>query len=916
KKEDRIPLFINLPAIDKPEQDLIAKQLRKTGFTEPQIRELKVYRQFILICDGYDESQQIHNLYISNGLQVGEWRAQMIISCRSEYLGLDYRDQFQPADRYHQAKPELFQEAVIAPFSKEQVQDYIDKYVSANTLLWSAADYSKALVLIPSLQDLVKNPFMLTLSLEVLPRMVDPGHNLLAAQITRVTLYDHFVEQWLERGKKRLAETSLSGGERRAFEVLVKEGFTENGIAFLKDLATAIYERQSGNPVVEYRRFVDEGTWKDVFFGRDYEKQLLLEASPFSRSGNQYRFIHKSLLEYCVARAVFEPRENGNSAGSAPALYTRRSASSVSSFENRGGYKEESSTTAHAVLESVLTRINFAGESSILHFLEERVRQDAVFEKQLIAVIERSKTDKTVRLAATNAITILNVARPAVKYELPEPDQRITSTSQLAYCLSLLPSPKLSAEELDETERAWSQAKVTDPDEQKRLRMLATDLVEAFIDEEDFQQETIVAEVAQREFKKLPVKFIDGIRHGALLEIHQLEGLAQLMQDATPGYLEADDLVDILEALSTRLQHTHHQSTEHLYLLALTVSHVLDAMADCHVKDLSHEQLHKPFSAYLNELKGSSDPYLVYQAAYAFQALLHVPNDESLVQTTPWRTIKVAQGVSGVASAAKDLDLENFIGQLAHIQEGLPTSHVVQIIIANQRVTSLVESGKSFLESIKESFKDRNPWYPALRGIDTLLQDGQLARSKKLACGAPCRRDPAFQWGVCQRLGILAGNPLWDEFTRQNAVAFLGELYEDDAQWGQHATVKQWILKILIHLEASTESPVKDRAGMLLQELERNGDATKRALFQTCLKERPASYPLAVALPQPTSSLLLNRVQNRPDVEADLQRLRKQRLEERGNAVYIPLQAKANLQASDDNLFDLKKEVEGFLSSE
>jgi predicted NACHT family NTPase len=57
-KNNRIPLHINLPAIDKPEYDMIAKQLRKSEFTEPQIRELKFHRKFILICDGYDESQQ------------------------------------------------------------------------------------------------------------------------------------------------------------------------------------------------------------------------------------------------------------------------------------------------------------------------------------------------------------------------------------------------------------------------------------------------------------------------------------------------------------------------------------------------------------------------------------------------------------------------------------------------------------------------------------------------------------------------------------------------------------------------------------------------------------------------------------------------------------------------------------------
>ncbi|KAG0345052.1 hypothetical protein BGZ54_005683, partial [Gamsiella multidivaricata] len=233
-------------------------------------------------------SQQTHNLYTSNGLnQVGGWSAQMVISCRSEYLGLDYRDRFQPADRNHQAEP-AFQEAVIAPFSMDQIQEYIRKYVSATKPLWQVTDYLKALNLIPSLQDLVKNPFMLTLSMEVLPRMVDPGQDLSTVRVTRVALYDQFVEQWLERGKKRLVEKKdLSYQEKKVFESLSDDGFAQNGVAFLKALALAMYKEQAGNPVVEYSPFRDRRTWKEDFFSREDEKQQLLrEACPLTRSGN------------------------------------------------------------------------------------------------------------------------------------------------------------------------------------------------------------------------------------------------------------------------------------------------------------------------------------------------------------------------------------------------------------------------------------------------------------------------------------------------------------------------------------------------------------------------------------------------------------------------------------------------------
>ncbi|KAG0234728.1 hypothetical protein BGX31_004467 [Mortierella sp. GBA43] len=407
-KTGRIPLHINLPAIDKPEHDMIAKQLRKVEFTEPQIREMKHYRKFILICDGYDESQQTHNLYMSNQLnQPGEWDAQMVISCRSEYLGSDYRDRFQPGDRNQYSSSSLFQEAVVTPFTLDQVQDYIQQYVSVRQPLWRAEDYKQALELIPSLKELVKNPFLMALSLEVLPRMVEPGQHLSTTRVTRVTLYDHFVEQWLERGKKRIGERSLTQQVRVAFDRLSDEGFTVNGIAYLKRLAVAIYKEQDGHPVVEYSQLIDEGSWKDSFFGRE-DKELLREACPLLRNGSQHRFIHKSMLEYGLARAVYDPQDRRNKAIPEHNLRRRGSASSTMSFEMYSCKGKVKANTQHQPdIDSPLTWRSFVSDYSLLQFLEERAQQEPLFKQQLLGYIEHSKKDKKWRTAAANAITIL-----------------------------------------------------------------------------------------------------------------------------------------------------------------------------------------------------------------------------------------------------------------------------------------------------------------------------------------------------------------------------------------------------------------------------------------------------------------------------------------------------------------------------
>ncbi|KAF9363722.1 hypothetical protein BGX34_003450 [Mortierella sp. NVP85] len=401
KRNDPIPLHINLPTIERPEHDMIAKQLRKCEFTEPQIRELKRHRRFTLICDGYDESQQTHNLYTSNRLnQPGEWSAKMIISCRSEYLGVDYRDRFQPGDRNHPSESMLLQ-AVIAPFSTNQVQEYITQYVSIHKPLWEVNQYKEALELIPSLKELVKNPFLMSLSLDVLPRMVDPGNDLSATRVTRMALYDQFIEHWLERGKKRLGEKNLSPQARAAYESLTDEGFTQNGIDYLKKLSMAIYREQAGQPVVSYSRYKDENTWKSEFFCREEEKQLLREACPLIRNGNQYRFIHRSLLEYGISLAIFDPQDWKKQ----KKQDRRRSVSSVTSLDERVPVDE--SSTAGLGLQPLLACISFVKEPSVLQFLEERVQQESLLKQQLLDYIEYSKKDDKWRIAASNAITIL-----------------------------------------------------------------------------------------------------------------------------------------------------------------------------------------------------------------------------------------------------------------------------------------------------------------------------------------------------------------------------------------------------------------------------------------------------------------------------------------------------------------------------
>lgn len=385
-EKEPIPLYINLATIENPERDLIAQQLRFDNFSESKIQELKESRRFILICDGYDEIKLTSNLYAKNQLNGGRghWQAKMVISCRSTKLGLGYKSQFRPSpsNTHHGQIADLFQEAVIAPFTPDQIKGYIDQYVLIehfNRSQWKAQEYSDMLNWIPSLKDMVRNPFLLTLALEAMPSLVGASrakNDLLQIKINRIVLYDAVVQKWISNAEGRLEENSLSEAEAEALDDLRQFGFELKVMEYLKGLATDIFKEQEGSPQVLFSGESD-APWKVKYFGRKPETTLLRRSSPLVRNGIQNSFIHLSVLDYFFARVIYDPEQSS-----------------------------DLSLTSHP-----LGQRNILGDPSILHFLSERVQQESSEEsplrRQLLAVIEKSKSDERANQAAANAVTIL-----------------------------------------------------------------------------------------------------------------------------------------------------------------------------------------------------------------------------------------------------------------------------------------------------------------------------------------------------------------------------------------------------------------------------------------------------------------------------------------------------------------------------
>jgi hypothetical protein len=435
------------------------------------------------------------------------------------------------------------------------------------------------------------------------------------------------------------------------------------------------------------------------------------------------------------------------------------------------------------------------------------------------SVLDQRQISIVFTIASTIPVHIFdkNVPPSAVEMKLPEPDARLDNTLQLVCSLGLLKIAQSANFKLEPIALKWMESIKKEKDEEKRLHDIAADIIRTF-KKEKIKDAKVVAEVVclapildKGTFFDLLGEFYSAVDRSGLLKFQELEGLAQLIQGVDRSYLSAEDLIKILQLLSTRLKDTHQEPSQHMYRLTMAVSNVLDAMADTKVTNLDRVKLHEPLSSYLSELRRSSDPFLKYQAAYAHQALLNVPDDETKSQAFTRRTLQVIRGVSGLASIVNGVDPTKIVNGLKDILKGISgESELSDVFDAVKstcgKVSSLIEEGKGSMDALTEGLKfgRKLAWYPALREADVMIRDGEFHTFKKLICEAPCRYDPAFQWGVCQRLGEIAANPKWDEKTRRNAVAFLGEIYKNDKVWRLKDDVKKWILNILMQLSSSS----------------------------------------------------------------------------------------------------------------
>ncbi len=305
-----IPIFVSLPIVIDPINNLMKEVLSECGFTPKEVDFLKENRELCLILDGYDEVNLTSNLYTSNKL--GDWKKiSVVVSCRTQYLinFKNYQTFFVPTSG-ERVQNNLLQEVTVVPFSDAEIEAYISKYIQLHSeVQWkSAEEWVVHIKSIPGLRDLIETPFLLMLTMDVLPELVERYTHLTGAErvkMLQASLYDAFVENWFQREENKL----LVRGQLPPDGHDVKEDFLEFGM----ELASEMYKRKQfqvyyapTKSIFGNKRDTGKSSPWAMFFSNEPLVAAARKACLLKKVGpQQWAFMHATFVEYFATRKMY-----------------------------------------------------------------------------------------------------------------------------------------------------------------------------------------------------------------------------------------------------------------------------------------------------------------------------------------------------------------------------------------------------------------------------------------------------------------------------------------------------------------------------------------------------------------------------------------------------------------------------------
>ncbi|OJJ94887.1 hypothetical protein ASPACDRAFT_48336 [Aspergillus aculeatus ATCC 16872] len=290
---------------------------------------------------------------------------------------------------------------------------------------------------------------------------------------------------------------------------------------------------------------------------------------------------------------------------------------------------------------------------------------------------------------------------------------------------------------------------------------------------------------------------VDNAEKGNALDGELLPSFVFLLRNNSEGY-SRDGLCAAVNALRERLDYKIRENAlEAQYLLCYTLGVLLDVAVDIKASEIDKDTLRDPLLKLLADLKRHDEPRVAQAAAYAYEALKGISDNQS-----PWdifwsnsgRVIAVAAKTAGAVSTLNPDKLLDTGPDLLELLEFLKKVYDGGIELFEARK----EMDEVFVENIRR-LPHQRLWYGILRYTSMLIFAGGISFDtlEHILPKVPCGDSWQFWCGLYAQLEqgfLLGGQQEKDRIVQVvNATFDSKSLQETKAK---NSRVRQWIYLI------------------------------------------------------------------------------------------------------------------------
>jgi uncharacterized protein YjbI with pentapeptide repeats len=285
-KESRIPIFISLRNIDEIcKESILAETNKVFKISWDYLQQLSTDGKLVFILDGFDEIPErtdwkktlsdfdnIVKLFCHG-------KSKVIVSCRTHFFKKDSEIWGEDTELMKSLRAsENFNIFSTVSFSKEQTVEFIKKHTGNWEEIWTKIKETYNLL------ELTSRPLLTEMIVSTISKIVSSR-----GLINEINLYDKYTEDWINRDDWRSSLKPLQKArlmERLAFRLLCQDKYSIQ-FSEIKQIIETEFGVKEESAISDY---YDYDIRTCSFFRRDTE-------------GN-YSFMHKSFLEYFVARKI------------------------------------------------------------------------------------------------------------------------------------------------------------------------------------------------------------------------------------------------------------------------------------------------------------------------------------------------------------------------------------------------------------------------------------------------------------------------------------------------------------------------------------------------------------------------------------------------------------------------------------